>query len=253
MPDNMRVWNQVKATDPRATKKFKKGGGFSGTAINPIYLARRATEVFGPVGIGWGHEEIESKVVDGAVCPSGTEKIWFTHVKLWFVLDGQRGEVSQWGATMFVERFKKNTPEEYWSSDEEAAKKSRTDALSKCLSMLGFSADIWEGLYDDPKYVEERKAEEGKRAVQKSHENRVKTLDNMLTRYGMCENDQDKTDVVRWLIVNEFGRPKYADILEVREKDGAAAELLDAIREKEGPPHNIKLPLMLEAARAAKG
>ena len=38
--------------------------------------------------------------------------------------------------------------------EDEAPKKSLTDALKKCLSMLGFSADIYMGMYDDPSYVE---------------------------------------------------------------------------------------------------
>jgi hypothetical protein len=39
-------------------------------------------------------------------------------------------------------------------TDWEAAKKSLTDAIGKCLQPLGFAADIHMGLFDDAAYVE---------------------------------------------------------------------------------------------------
>ena len=56
MPDiikNTTIWDQVCKTDPRHTKKVNQRGGF--TAIDAHYQVQRATEVFGPVGIGWGY------------------------------------------------------------------------------------------------------------------------------------------------------------------------------------------------------
>ncbi|WP_049053824.1 hypothetical protein [Klebsiella aerogenes] len=43
--------------------------------------------------------------------------------------------------------------------DGEAQKKSLTDALKKALSLLGFSADVWLGLYDTPEYQKENTIE----------------------------------------------------------------------------------------------
>ena len=37
--------------------------------------------------------------------------------------------------------------------DTDAYKKLETDTLTKALSRLGFNADIFEGLYDDPNYI----------------------------------------------------------------------------------------------------
>ena len=45
-------------------------------------------------------------------------------------------------------------------TDEDAPKKSVTDALVKALSMIGFAGDIFMGRYDDSKYVNDLKAEE---------------------------------------------------------------------------------------------
>jgi hypothetical protein len=57
---NTRIWDQVNVTDPSATKNFTGMGGFKGTAIKPTYLMRKATEVFGPCGEGWGWTVLES-------------------------------------------------------------------------------------------------------------------------------------------------------------------------------------------------
>ena len=43
--------------------------------------------------------------------------------------------------------------------DDEAPKKAMTDALTKALSHLGTSADVFLGLHDNSKYVENLKKE----------------------------------------------------------------------------------------------
>ena len=148
---NLAIWSAVEKTDPAHTKTFNRAGGFSGTAVNQAYQARRATELFGPIGIGWGFDELEHQIVEGAA----GDKVWFAKVKLWYQHEGRRGEVIQWGATTFVGRNKNGA-----FTDEEAAKKSITDAVGKCLSLLGFSADVYLGQFDDQKYVNDRRREE---------------------------------------------------------------------------------------------
>lgn len=145
--ENKALWDMVAKTDPNHTKQFKRGGGFSGTAINATYQVKKATEIFGPVGIGWGYEEKEHFVAEG---------VWFCKLEVWYKLGDERGTVEHWGATTFTGTNKNGT-----FVDEEAAKKSITDALGKCLSMLGFAADVYLGLYDDNKYVNDRYAEYG--------------------------------------------------------------------------------------------
>ncbi|WP_020190087.1 hypothetical protein [Pseudomonas putida] len=78
----LEVWNKVEKTNPDETKSFNKGG-FQGTAIAPIYQIKRATEVFGPFGLGWGVELISEAYVDGKP----------------FVVDGQVVGKGVWGAT----------------------------------------------------------------------------------------------------------------------------------------------------------
>lgn len=151
--DNTELWLSVEKTDPKYTKQFSRGGGFKGTATNATYLARKATERFGPCGIGWGVTVLDERVIeghpfieDGVVV--GHNKVHRVHAKLWYVIGEKRGEVEQFGQTEIVGKNKHG-----YFTDEEAPKKSLTDAMSKCLSLLGFSADIHLGLYDDNKYV----------------------------------------------------------------------------------------------------
>jgi len=118
---SMDLWNAVAVTNPNFVKSFTRGNDFTGTAINATYLAQKATEIFGPCGIGWGVDILEERYQDGAP----------------LIQDGT-----------VVGRNKNG-----FFTDEEAPKKSMTDAMSKCLSLIGFSADVHLGLYDDNKYV----------------------------------------------------------------------------------------------------
>ena len=72
------------------------------------------------------------------------------------------GTVEHFGQTTFVGKNKNG-----YFTDEEAPKKSLTDAIGKALSMLGFSADVYLGLFDDNKYVNDRKAEVAKAGAAK--------------------------------------------------------------------------------------
>lgn len=153
--DNLKLWNAVEKTDPAFTKEFNRGGGFKGTAINPTYLAKKATEQFGPLGIGWGWDIVQEEMMVGAPIAEGVnELIHCLLVKVWFKWNGERGEVQQFGATTFVGKNKYGP-----FTDEETKKKSLTDGVSKCLALMGFSSDVHMGRYDDSKYVNDRKAE----------------------------------------------------------------------------------------------
>lgn len=163
MTNNMKVWNQVEKTDPQYTKAAKVGGQ-NITSLSGTAMIMKATEVFGPAGIGFGWNVIEERFDQGAEIISGegdkrlslgfelnhTVKILF-----WFKLDGERGEIEQYGCTPYLYKSKYGT-----TTDGEAPKKSLTDAIKKALSMLGFSADVFLGMFDDRSYVEQRQEEE---------------------------------------------------------------------------------------------
>lgn len=156
---NMSIWSQVEKTAPEATKSAKVNGQQI-TSISGQHMIKRATEVFGPVGIGWGWTVAEERFDQGGEIRNdkdeqiGHEVGHTIRVKLWFMQGDKRGEVEQYGCTPFTYKSKWGV-----TTDTEAPKKSLTDAVKKALAMLGFSADIFLGLYDDRDYVAEREAE----------------------------------------------------------------------------------------------
>ncbi|NUL36599.1 exodeoxyribonuclease VIII [Kosakonia sacchari] len=172
--DNLGIWRQVMRTDPRFTKDMA-GTGFEGTSINAEYMIMRATELFGPIGSRWGFEILEDRMLPGAPLSEaiyedkkfignrmlrdadGTLLFEQNHsikIRLWYQTETDEGSVYAYGATPYMYRTKHGI-----KCDGEAQKKSLTDAIKKGLSLLGFSADVWLGLYDMPEYQAENQTE----------------------------------------------------------------------------------------------
>lgn len=151
MDENLALWNAVEKTPPSETKAIT-GKSYQGTSPKPHYLIHKATETFGPCGIGWGFTIEDERIEEGA----GGERMSIARVKVWYKWNGDRGEVEHIGGTSFSGTRKNGNP----FTDEDAPKKSVTDALIKALSMIGFAGDIFMGRYDDSKYVSDLRAEE---------------------------------------------------------------------------------------------
>lgn len=155
MSSNLELWNSVEKTPTEHTKPIT-GKSYRGTSPKPHWLVRRATEVFGPCGIGWGFT-VEERVENGAVIADGfCERVHIAKVKVWYIWKDKRGEVEHIGGTEFS--GKRSSGKIF--TDEDAPKKSVTDALVKALSMIGFAGDIFIGRYDDSKYVADLREEE---------------------------------------------------------------------------------------------
>jgi len=238
---SMELWNAVAVTNPNFVKSFTRGGGFSGTAINATYQAQKATETFGPCGIGWGVEILEERYQDGAPLIQdgaviGKEVIHVLRVKLWYIHQGKRGEVIHFGQTTFVGHNKNG-----FFTDEEAPKKSMTDAMSKCLSLIGFSADVHLGLYDDNKYVADLRQQFGTDKNAKSEikpedkrEEAGKTGGNILTPIQAKEvsdlltaSKRTPESLLAWLkskakTVEEMSLPEYERAISVLKQREAA-------------------------------
>lgn len=148
MTDNLALWRQVEKTPLDQTKEIT-GKSYKGTSPKPYYLVQKATETFGPIGIGWGFTIEDERIEEGA----GGERMSIARVKVWFKWNGERGEVEHIGGTSFSGTRRNGNV----FTDEDAPKKSVTDALIKALSMIGFAGDIFMGRYDDSKYVAELK------------------------------------------------------------------------------------------------
>ena len=150
MTDNLALWKAVEKTPPSQTKAIT-GKSYQGTSPKPHYLIHKATETFGPCGIGWGFTIEDERIEEGA----GGERMSIARVRVWFKWDGERGEVEHIGGTQFSGTRSSGKP----FTDEDAPKKSVTDALIKALSMIGFAGDIFMGRYDDSKYIAELREE----------------------------------------------------------------------------------------------
>lgn len=159
MSDNLALWQAVETTPPSQTKAIT-GKAYQGTSPKPHYLIHKATETFGPCGIGWGFTIEDERIEEGA--PG--DRMHIARVKVWFKWNGERGEVEHIGGTQFSGTRASGKP----FTDEDAPKKSVTDALIKALSMLGFAGDIFMGRYDDSKYVTDLRTDEAQASKSKS-------------------------------------------------------------------------------------
>lgn len=187
---NLAIWKVVEQTAPSATKVANLGGR-AVTSINATYMVQRATELFGPAGQGWGWEVIEERFDKGApifiiaddktrqqVCDEIMHTI---KLKLWYLRDGQRCEVMHYGHTPYIQSSKYGPYTDY-----DAPKKSLTDAIKKCLSMLGFSADVFTGMYDDVNYVESAKVKE---SIEKADEHDQELQQQRQEFLAWCERE----------------------------------------------------------------
>jgi len=141
MSDNLKLWEAVEKTNPAHTKKVTFGRAI--TAIDPYRQIKNATEQFGPAGQGWGWSVVDTKFLptNEVAC---LVRVWHgsadTYIEQW----GQNG--------LFIDKKEEK-------KDTDCMKKATTDGLTKCLSMLGFNADIFLGKFDDNKYVQQMNQE----------------------------------------------------------------------------------------------
>jgi hypothetical protein len=218
----MALWESVKTTDKDFTKTQKLEGR-DVTSINGMYVVQRATETFGPIGKGWGYEILADRFDQGAPIRDkktgeviAHEQMHTILLKLWYVHGGKRNNVTQYGHTPFVR-------EGSWGpyTDFDAPKKSLTDAIKKCLSLLGFCADVHLGMFEDEIYLQgldlkkrlEEAGEGGKQEVMNEAKadfrawvetqievieatNNQRALESM--RKTICEKAREKAKVVNY-------------------------------------------------------
>ncbi|MEX9222663.1 hypothetical protein AB7W86_03330 [Providencia rettgeri] len=201
--DHLNIWKRVQRTDARFTKPLD-GVGYTGTSINSTYMFMRATEIFGPIGEGWGYEIVEDKFVNGKPLTEPVldernkqvatrflrdgdgslfcEQNHSLKIRFWYTIECEtRGEFESYGAT----------PYRYQTTygikvDGEVFKKSLTDAIKKALSMLGFSSDVYMGMHDNPEYVASNKLEYEIKAASDNAEDATrirKELDEKFARH----------------------------------------------------------------------
>lgn len=221
---NLGIWKRVMRTDPRYTKPVD-AEGFTGTSINGEYMFMRATEIFGPIGSGWGYEIFEDAMLPGAPMIENvfegnkfigkkmlrdadgtlvTEQNHSIGIRFWYVQGDERKEVISFGATKYL--YMTNAGK--MKCDGEAKKKSLTDSIKKALSMLGFSADIFLGWFDSAEYKAENatefairnasdKAEDVTRLREELDEKLAKVADTITTAVTVNEASKVHSSISR--------------------------------------------------------
>jgi len=215
-PKHLSLWNSVEKTNPKHTKKVTFGRTF--TAIDPYHQIKNATEAFGPAGRGWGWEV-------SRVDYTTTSTVAIL-IRLWW--DTKDCYIEQWGqAGLFMDNAEKK-------KDADSHKKATTDGITKCLSCLGFNADIFLGKFEDNKYVtdvaaEFKEAEEKKNPMPKEpkvfemvgnlgdkEDKWLKWIQDTIDRH-VQDNDIDelvklyKTTETRGAILGESWAKKFTD------------------------------------------
>jgi len=183
---NMAIWDKVSKTNPKYTKQVNFGRKF--TSINAQYQFMVATEQFGAFGKGWGVEDENFYMVTEGL-------LGYQATMFWNDKDGKHSASINSSIA---------THNKGGKLDDDCFKKVSTDALTKGLSKLGFSADIFLGMYDDNKYVaqvtQEFKKDEKKpklsdaqfKAMNKFIEDgKSDVVRNKLTNYELTEKQKE--------------------------------------------------------------
>jgi len=155
---NLHIWQQVETTKTTDTKPINFGRKF--TAIDAHSQIKKATEVFGPIGLGWGVINSEYKLL--VVDPNDPNYtiLQFT-AQLWYI---HRDMKNFFDISADIEMYSKTR--NGWKRTEDSHKKVKTDAVTKGLSWLGFNADVFMGMFDDNKYVSQLKQQEAEANTQ---------------------------------------------------------------------------------------
>ncbi len=139
--DGLHIWKQVCTTNPADTKKMTHGAKL--TAIDAYSQIRRATEMFGPMGQGWGLSHLVFGVAHEEI---------HLQCKFYVCKPGESIHESNCSIKIQIEL----ASDMLYRTGGDCRKKLITDCLTKGLSYLGFNADVFEGKFDDQKYVDEQ-------------------------------------------------------------------------------------------------
>ena len=203
MSDNLELWNKVEKTNPKYTKGAKIGQ-LDITAINAQSQIKEATKQFGIYGNTWGLKNLKYDFMDigntklallGAefYYPNGEFEI-HTSIKVAYMTNGANG---------------------YLKIDDDFMKKAETDVTTKALSKLGFNADVFLGLYDDNRYVnqmkEDFKEKPVTKVIERINESQVLELESLFTSN---EHKQDFLATCKITKLNELPASWFAKAVE---------------------------------------
>ena len=133
--ENMKLWESVCTTDPKYTKEVRLGK-YVFTDIDAHWNIRRATAKWGPFGSTWGLRDCFYSFIQSKEDVVG------------IVL---QGDFYYPGGAFYI------AADMPYEGRGETLKKLQTMCIGKSLSRLGFSADVYMGMFDDSAYVAEQK------------------------------------------------------------------------------------------------
>jgi len=205
-PDNLRIWKDLEDIDPKFTKQIT-GKPYKGTSPNPHYIVKLLTETFGPVGVGWG-----VRVVAEGFQPLGDEVLHWCRIEMWHT--DRANTFEQYGQTKALAMTRAGL-----KSDEDAPKKSFTDAMTKGASYIGCAANIFLGRWDDSQYVEQ--VNQDYRADEnKPNDNEIQAT---IEQINAAETVVDLG--AYWTEINRHARHVAGDAKVIAAKDAKKAEL----------------------------
>lgn len=144
MSDHMSIWNKHADIDPSMTKGIT-GKDYGGTSPNAHHVIWCLTDLFGPVGQGFGW-----RVVADAIEHFGDTAIHWCRIEFWHT--DRANTFEAYGQTKMAYMTKGGSG--YLKVDEDAPKKSLTDAITKAAAQIGVASNIFLGRWDDNKYVQ---------------------------------------------------------------------------------------------------
>jgi len=200
--EKMHIWKEVEQSDPASIKSVTIGRKFN--TINAHHQVKRATEVFGPFGHGWGVlKEQFLNIIPGML---------IYQAELWWKKDEQTGSFD---ISSSISTHRGNN-----KLDDECVKKVATDAMTKGLSKLGFNADVFLGLWDDNRYVEKMKEVASVETQESNIEAIQKDMESVLKEASELAKKGD-ADGIRKLYANN---PKMQNLKGFKEKISEAGK-----------------------------
>lgn len=132
-PDNLQIWEDMRAV-PETARRRIQGGHLNGkTDINPVWRLKMLTEKFGPVGFGWNVREVERWTNECA-----GEVGAFVKVELRVRIgDAWSEPIEGTGGSKLCGKGRGE------GINDEAWKMATTDAISVACKSLGMAADIY--------------------------------------------------------------------------------------------------------------
>lgn len=170
---NLPEWfKEVQTTDKKYVKEVRYGK-LKFNAINAHYQLLKATEVFGLYGDGFGLSETIFDTIRDQI----QKPLVMTLDAVFYYSTGEKDKEDKIIHVAFPISSEINFFDGNGKLVSDMRKKLTTDCMTKALSKIGFSSDIFLGMWDDDKYVDS--LEEEPSIVKKKF---TKTLKNQMVK-----------------------------------------------------------------------